>query len=118
MHCRNESWQSEIAMSSLVWDTLSERRVLMKPELMYKIRHNLAPSRLIKAFREPYAASSNYNLRNSSNKVALPLPKIEFLRKSFSYDGAKLWNSLPSELRDCESLVSFRNNFLSLGASS
>jgi hypothetical protein len=34
----------------------------------------------------------------------LPLPKTENLKKSFSYNnGAKLWTSLPKDLRECKS---------------
>ena len=115
MRCPNETGQSEIAMRSLGWTTLSKRRAQIKAELLFKIFHNLAPRRLSSLFRDSYAASSNYCLRDSSNKVALPLPKTEFLKKSLSYDGAKLWNSLPSDVRHCECPVSFRNKLLSLG---
>ena len=31
------------------------------------------------------------------------------MKKSFSYDGAKLWNSLPADLRDSDSLQVFKN---------
>ena len=37
---------------------------------------------------------TNYDLRNSPTDLALPKPKREFLKKSFKYSGAKLWNSL------------------------
>ena len=42
---------------------------------------------------------TEYLLRDSENKLAVPLP-----RNSFSYSGAVLWNSLPSDLRQAESL--------------
>ena len=37
-----------------------------------------------------------------SSKERVPLPKTEFLKKSFNYNGAKNSNSLPNEIRDCE----------------
>ena len=50
-----------------------------------------------------------YNLRNSENKLAVPLPRTNFLKNSFSYNGAVIWNSLSPELRQAKSLKSFRN---------
>ena len=41
------------------------------------------------------------------NKLALPQPRTDYLKRSFSYSGAQLWNSLPSELRRATSLSDF-----------
>jgi hypothetical protein len=41
---------------------------------------------------------TEYDLRGSSTSLQLPLPKTENLKKSFCYDGAKLWNSLPADI--------------------
>ena len=75
---------------------------------MFKILHDLAPVRLSNIFRNSLLANS-YHLRNADNKLALPLPKTEFLKKSFSYNinGARVWNSLPNEIRNCEGLPMF-----------
>ena len=35
------------------------------------------------------------------------MPKIEFLKQSFCYNGAKLWNYIPDEIRSSISLASF-----------
>ena len=48
-------------------------------------------------------------LYSSENKLAVPLPRINFLKNSFSYNGAVIWNSLSPELRQAKSLQSFRN---------
>jgi hypothetical protein len=36
-------------------------------------------------------------MRGSSIKLFLPKPKTEYLKKSLSFRGAKLWNSLSDE---------------------
>ena len=66
---------------------------------MFKVLHNLAAVRFSIIFRNPCAANS-YHLRNADNKLALPLPKTEFLKTSFSYmyNGARVWNSLPNTI--------------------
>ena len=53
---------------------------------------------------------TNYDLRNSHTDLALPKPKREFLKKSFKYSGAKLWNSLSTDTKLAESLHLFKNH--------
>ena len=49
-----------------------------------------------------------YNLRDSENKLNIPLPRTNYYKNSFSYSGAILWNSLPCNLREAESLGQFK----------
>ena len=42
------------------------------------------------------------------NKLVIPLPRTNFLKNSFRYYGAVIWNSLPLELRQAETINSFR----------
>lgn len=36
---------------------------------------------------------TDYSLRDSQNKLAVPLPRTNFLKNGFSFSGAVLWNS-------------------------
>ncbi|XP_068735229.1 uncharacterized protein [Montipora capricornis] len=104
---KNEAGQSELlALRHLGWSLLSERRFHVKAREMFKVLHDLAPVRLSSIFRNSFSANSHH-LRNAVNKLALPLPKTEFLKKSSSYNGARVWNSLPNEIRNCEALPNF-----------
>ena len=47
-------------------------------------------------------------LRDSTNKSNVPLPRTNYLKRSFSYRGATLWNSLPCNLRQEKSLNRFK----------
>ena len=49
-----------------------------------------------------------YNLRDSENKLNVPLPRTNYYKNSFSYSGAILWNSLSCNLREAESLGQFK----------
>ena len=49
-----------------------------------------------------------YNLRNSETDLALPLPKSEFGKRCFSYNGAVHWNNLPHNAKIAESVNSFK----------
>ena len=62
-------------MQGLGWISLAERRAKNKAKVMFKILHGLTPARLSNIFTEAHTVNSNDNLRNSTKKVALPLPK-------------------------------------------
>ena len=51
---------------------------------------------------------SVYNLRDSEGKLTLPKPNTNYLKRSFSYSGAKLWNNLPKCLRNAVSVNNFK----------
>ena len=52
--------------------------------------------------------TTSYRLRNSEMRLALPQPRTDYVRKSFSYSGAALWNSLPTDLRVSQTLGDFK----------
>ena len=61
--------------------------------------------------RSSFVARDNlnsYHLKNTENTLVLPQPRTDYLKKSFSYSGAQLWNSLPIELRQATSLNAFK----------
>ena len=45
---------------------------------------------------------------NSANILQVPKAKTNYMKRSFGYSGAVLWNGLPSELREPLSLASFK----------
>ena len=90
----------------LNWKRLDTQRQIQVATMVYKSIHGLAPDYLGSLFTK---YDPPYNLRNSENKLAVPLPRTNFLKNSFSYNGAVIWNSLSPELRQAKSLQSFRN---------
>ena len=62
--------------------------------------------------REFFSARSNndndYHLRNYDTDLSLPKPKKEFLKRSFRYSGAVLWNSLSAEAKSAHSIYCFK----------
>ena len=112
MGLKNEHGQSTIALKSLGWMTLEERRAQLKAKLMFKIVNGLALQRLCDIFKN-VDEIHNYNLRGSSTKLYIPKPKTEFFKNSFGYSGAKQWNQIPEEIRNSGSLKSFCNELSS-----
>ena len=47
---------------------------------------------------------NDYNLRNLEGKLSLPEPNTNYLKRSFCYSGACLWNNLPQDLKSVGSI--------------
>ena len=73
--------------------------------MVYKSLHGLTPEYLTSKF---VYRDLLYSIRDSTDKLDLPLPRTNYLKNSFRYGGAALWNGLPLNLRQAESLISFR----------
>jgi len=72
---------------------------------MYKTIHNLAPEYLQRLFSQ---RNAEYNLRNLEGKLTLPKSNTNYLKLSFSYSGACLWNNLPQYFRNADSIEQFK----------
>ena len=75
--------------------------------MMYKTMIDLAPEYLQSIFSRSHSA---YNLRNSEGKLSLSKPSTNYLKRSFSYTGAMLWNNLPKNLKNAASVEHFKRN--------
>ena len=91
----NYETSSNILLEMLKWDSLSKTKK-QKAVVMFKSFNKLASVYLQNLFN---IRSTNYNLRNSCGKPTLPKPRTNYLKRSFSYSGAQLWNFLPQDVR-------------------
>ena len=55
-----------------------------------------------------------YSLRDSENRLALPKPRTDYMKQSFGYSAAVLWNDLPSSVRKITSLPNFEREVKTL----
>ena len=76
----------------LGWRKLSTQRQMQKAITVFKSLHGLTPRYLSDQFTNRNDVTNN-SLRDSENKLAVPLLRTKFLKKSFSYSGALFWNS-------------------------
>ena len=75
---------------------------------MYKILHDYSAPNLKQLFDKKNEVQTSYNLRNNCTDLTLPNPKTEYLKRSLGYNGAKLRNSLPRDLKVADSVSSFK----------
>ncbi len=100
--------RSSEVLNKLGWETLARRQELNKLVLMYKVLGNHTAPNLKDLFSRRNASQNIYDLRNSETDLSLKKPKTEFLKKTFGYSGAILWNSLPQDVKAAESITSFK----------
>ena len=101
--------RSADVLRALEWENLDSRRCMSKTALLYKILNDFSAPNLKELLIKRNSLQTDYDLRNSHTDLALPKPRREFLKKSFKYSGAKLWNSLPREAKEAQSIYSFKN---------
>ena len=103
--CTSYDIRSTSLLEELYWNKLAINRRKQKAILMYKTINQRTPQYL----QEMFTFKENaYSLRDSDNKLIVPQPRTEYLKRSFSYSGVSLWNSLPGSLRSMPRLSSFK----------
>ena len=94
----------------LNWKTFSERVTFHKAVLVYKSLNGLTPDYLTTLFRQ---VQHQYRTRHvESAALQCPKPRLECFRRSFRYSGVKIWNSLPSAVKQANSLAQFKTKYL------
>ena len=104
----NNDVHHTIALHALGWEPLQTERKKAKAKTMYKVLNKMGPKSLTNLFSYK-SEKTNYLLRDILSGLCLPKPRTNNMKKSFMYDGAHLWNSIPKEIRESKSLSSFRN---------
>ena len=96
--CANYDSDIDELFRVLGWRKLKYQRFESAAVMMYKSLHEMTPEYLSSRFVFRNDITS-YRLRNNENNLALPQRRTNHLKNSFSYSGARLWNSLSSDLR-------------------
>ena len=86
--------------------SLSASRLRFLAIEMYKCRRNLAPPYLCDLFHQ---SVNRYELRDSDRLIQPKFTTMKYGYRSFSYYGSKLWNNLPSDIKNSESLNIFKH---------
>ena len=81
---------SNLPLDQLKWNNLSVNRQKQKAILMFKTLSGQTPQYLHEMFA---SRRCQYSLRNSNGKLFIPKPNTNYLKRSFSYSGAFLWNN-------------------------
>ena len=74
-----------------------------KAILLYKVINGHAPKYLVELFHH---SPSRYSAHKCN--LALPKPRLDICKTSFSYSGALLWNSIPPDIKNQRTFTSFK----------
>jgi hypothetical protein len=106
----NPDSNSNDLIKQLNWMTVAQRRDYMIAILLYKIIQN--HNNINSAFNISFNFATdvhNYNTRfAAANSIHLPKARTNYYKRSLSFNGAKIYNSLPSHLFDSVSINSFK----------
>ena len=80
---------------------LKEKLMFNKAVLVFKAYKNLAPPYL----KQLFICS---NIHATSRYIILPKPRTDLFKTSFSFSGVSLWNTIPNQIKSCNSLTSFK----------
>ena len=97
--------------SEIGWLSLSERRKYQKLIITFKSKLGMLPSYLSDLFPQIVGTSSRYNLRNASDYVVFNR-RTERFSRSFIPSSVELWNSLPEQIRNADTLSTFKHYLL------
>ncbi len=95
------------ALNDLNWKNLDQKLYYNESAVMYKTLNDMAPRYLTKRFENK---ETKYDMRNKCT-LKMDRPKTEYKKRSFTYRGAKLWNSLDINVKNATSLPSFKKQY-------
>ena len=100
--------RGEDLVRSLKWQTLQERRTFHIATLMFKCVNGLAPNYLCDQVNL-MSDVNNYGTRSATSlDVLVPEVNRSIFKKSFAYNGACVWNSLPGFIRRADDVLHFK----------
>ena len=76
---------------------------------MYKYCNNLLPSTFNLLFKTN-SENHSYNTRCAFN-FNIPKNKLEFGKKSISYQGVKMWNNIPINIKNSGNIKHFKDTY-------
>ena len=95
-------------MLELGWLNLSDKRRLHKCVLLHKLLIGDGPDALVELLQPLQNRTLVPTRATFSNCFFIPRFNTDYIKKSFTIDTAKLWNSLPNELKIIKNNKTFK----------
>ena len=95
----------------LKWLTFPERVKFRKAVMMFKTMNNLNPPYIKNLFKFTNEIHDRCLRSASDNLHYIPKPKCELDRNSLAYSGSKIWNSIPEDVKNSDSVAIFKNRY-------
>ena len=82
--------------------------------MMFKTLDNMGPNSLIIKIISSRKRNFKPQSRGTLSSIRLPKPNTNNIKKSFMYDGASTWSSLPENIRESKSTSCFKRKLVTL----
>ena len=97
-----------LLIKNLGWMNIHNRFLYFVGIIMFKYVNSLLPANLANMFNL-VRNTHHYSTRSSSsNDIALPLPRTQMFKRMLLFNGPKVWNSIPDNIRSSTNLVCFK----------
>ena len=101
------------AMKTLKIMSIYDRIFLRKAKFMFKVYNNITPTYISENFMLRNNANTSINLRSSSTGCFVPpKPRTEYFKNSMRYSGCLVWNGLPAEVKEAQTIDTFHKRCL------
>jgi hypothetical protein len=91
-------------LKTLGWESLVERRAKARITMMYRITHSL-----VDINASDHITQAPVTRRSGNTKFCVPYARTLAYQRGFFPDSTRLWNSLPSETTEAESIDTFKD---------
>ena len=101
------------AMNSLKIMSIYDHIYLRKAKFMFKVYNNITPEYISENFTSHNNFNTSVILRSSAAGCFIPpKPRTEYFEHSLRHSGCLIWNSLPEEVKNVQTLDAFHNRCL------
>lgn len=97
------------SFNELSWLRLADRRSLHCLSLLYQILHTSTPEYLASRFHNLSTYHNLYTRSQRDTLLSVPLHRTSAYSSSFTIDTIRSWNSLPADVRGCQTLNVFKS---------
>ena len=104
-HGKSLSYQELLNICKL--NTLECRKKQQSLILLFKCIRNIGP-------KEQEKRETSYNLRENGVNLCVPKFNLNFMRNSFTYKCAQLWNKLPEDVKLADNVNIFKSKLRSI----
>ena len=80
-------------------------------KLIFKVRNDMIPIPLKNYFEVRTRVAHRYNLRQRQEIMQPMIYKTSYALKSIQYKAPFIWNDVPQNLQECETLTRFKKQF-------
>ncbi len=95
-----------VLYAKLRWQTVCERSYYFTCILMLKYLNGQAPTFLQERFT--FVSHGLSTRAEVSGKLAIPQLNVKVFKQCFTYHRPTLWNHLPGDLKNCDSVDAFK----------